>query len=182
MITIGRPEPMVPEIFFVGGSLGRAGGLFLPNYFYSIIYQNQKTRFVSPGQPDPKAAVNTIAELGGEEPVFCKVGDCLYWHTDPKQVKRHRNDHFWYRHSYLCPNQTDTCPHLGSDFRRREAVNAHCKRFSTCGDFLEANGGIIRRWGTPVTEQELRPYDPNFHKPYEIFDGRTGHSGGRGHY
>jgi len=152
--------------------------LFLSNQFYvvaePITYRNRKTHFVSPGQPNPEAAVKTVADLGEMAPVFCRVGDCRYWHTDPKTVKRHRDNHFQDGHVYLCPNQTGTCPALGGTFKRRDAVGVHCKRHPVCRKFLEANGGIISRRVVIVTEDELRPHDPNFHKPYEIFDGRTG--------
>ena len=177
---------MVPDFFLVGRCPRRAGGLFLPNEFSPvakiIVYLNKKAHFVPPGQPNPEVAAKAVVDLGAEKPavdpgaekpIFCRVGECLYWHTDMNQVKRHRDSHFQYRYGFLCPNKTDTCPSIGSTFRRRDAVSAHCKRFPVCGNFLEANGGLIQSWGTPATEDDLQPYDPDFHKPYKAFDGQT---------
>jgi len=146
--------------------------LFLSNEFYAvaepIIYRNRKTHFVSPGQPHPKAAVKTVANLDEKQPIFCRVGECRYWHTDLKRIKQHRDSHLW-NLGYLCPNQKDNCPHSETIFTRRDAVISHCKQFPVCGKFLEANGGII-----PRPEEGLRPYDPNFHKPRETTGGWTG--------
>jgi len=119
----------------------------------------------------------TVADLRGEVPIFCRVGTCRYWHTDPGQIWRHRDTHFENRYGFLCPNQ-DTCPSQGSDFRCRDGVVAHCKGSSRCGVTLEADGEVIRCWGTPATEEDLRPNDPMFHIPYKGFDGRTGRGGG----
>ena len=170
---------MVPGTILTGRFLRRAG-LFLSNRFYAvaepITYRNQKAHFVSPSQPDCEAAVKAVADLDKKAPIFCRVGDCRYWHTDPKRVERHRDNHFQDRHVYLCPNQTGTCPALGGTFKRRDAVGVHCKRNPVCRKFLEANEGIISRRRVSVTEEELRPHDPDFHKPYETFDGRTGRS------
>jgi len=69
--------------------------LFPPSESYlvaePIIPRNQKTRFISPGQTDPKATIKTAADPDKEAPIFCWVGECLYWHTDLKQVNRHRD-------------------------------------------------------------------------------------------
>jgi len=117
-----------------------------------------------------------VVGLCGDDPLFCMVGDCRYWHTDPKQIGRHRDRHFSDR-GYLCPNQTDTCPSRGHRFSRSDAVNVHCKTYKMCGDSLEANNRVIQRWGSPVAGDDLRKYDPNFHIPYKFFDGRNGRSG-----
>lgn len=119
-----------------------------------------------------------VADLHGEEPIFCRVRTCRYWHTDPRQVRRHRDNHFEHRYGFVCPNQA-TCPSLGGNFRRRDAVGVHCKRSPLCGDALKANGRRIQHWGTPATEEDLRSYDPNIHIPYKMFDGRTGRGGGK---
>ena len=124
----------------------------------------------------------TIADLRWEKPIFCRVANCPYWHTELKQVKRHRDGHFWGRCGFFCPNRADTCPRLGKSFKRRDAVNVHCRKSPVCADVLEANNGGIHRWGTPVTEGDLRPYNPKFHVPYKIFDGRTGRSCGKGQH
>lgn len=127
-------------------------------------------------ETDPGA----IANLYGDVPGFCRVKRCPYWHTDPKQLKRHRDNHFLDRHGYRCPNQTNTCPSPGWNYRRRDAVNVHCKRFEACGRALEANQGKIMYWGTPATERDLIPEDPSFHIPYKRFDGRKySHEGGQ---
>ena len=123
-----------------------------------------------------------IADLYGEEPVFCMVGDCRYWHTDPKQVRRHRDSHFLDRFGYLCPNQENTCPSLGLHFRRRDSVQAHCRRYKACGDILKGNSQIIPCQGTPAAEADLRPYNPNFHIPYKRSDGRSRRSGRKGQH
>jgi len=120
----------------------------------------------------------TVTDLLGEKPIFCRVGTCRYWHMDPRQVKRHRDTHFERRYSFLCPNRA-TCPSRGGSFRRRDGVGVHCKRSPQCGDALRANGGTIWLKGTPATEEDLQPYDPTFHIPYERFDGRTGRGGGK---
>ena len=120
----------------------------------------------------------SVADLRGEEPFYCRVGDCRYWHTDSRQVKRHRDTHFERRYGFVCPNQA-TCPSRGGSFRRRDAVGAHCKRSPLCGDALEASNGMIWFWGTPATEGDLWPYDPKFHIPYKRFDGRTRRGGGK---
>jgi len=115
-----------------------------------------------------------VINLGREMPIFCRIGNCQYWHIDTKQVKRHRNTHFRSRYGFLCPNRTDTCPSVGGDFRRSDGVNEHCKRSPECGAVLEAEGGEIGYWGTPATEEDLVPYDPEFHKPYRGFFGWAG--------
>ena len=119
-----------------------------------------------------------VADLHGEEAIFCRVANCRYWHTDPRQVRRHRDTHFGHRFGFVCPNEF-TCPSQGGNFRRRDAVNAHCKRSPLCGEALKANQGEILSWGTPTTEEDLRPRDPEFDVPYMRFDGRTGRSGGK---
>jgi len=121
----------------------------------------------------------TVADLRREVPTFCRVGTCRYWHTDFRQVKRHRDTHFEHRFGFLCPNQA-ACPSQGGDFRRCDGVGAHCKRFPLCGEVLKANGGRIQRWGNPATEEDLWPRNPMFHIPYKKFDGRTGRGGGSG--
>ena len=114
-----------------------------------------------------------VADLDGEAPHFCRVGRCLYWHTELKQVKRHRDTHFGDRYGWLCPNQTDSCKSQGADFRRRDAVNAHCRSRPECLEVLKANGGKIEYWGTPANDQDLVRYDPGgLHIPYRISDGR----------
>lgn len=118
----------------------------------------------------------TVADPDGDKPLYCMVGDCRYWHTDPKQIGRHRDSHFLDR-GYLCPNQTDTCPSRGRLFIRSDTVNVHCKTYIMCGNSLEAKNRVIQRWGSPVAGNDLREYDPNFHIPYKNFDGRNGRSG-----
>ena len=71
--------------------------------------------------------LGTIVDLRGQVACFCRVGNCLYWHTDPKQVRRHWNTHFRDRFSYHCPNRTGTYPSELHKFSRRDGVNGHCK-------------------------------------------------------
>ena len=139
----------------------------------SPVFEDSYDQWGSNGNGDD---CGTIADLDGEEPAFCMVGDCRYWHMDPKQIRRHRDSHFSDRFGYLCPNQEGTCPSLGLHFRRRDSVNAHCKRYKACGDALKTNDRIIQCWGTPAAETDLRSYDPNFDIPYKKFDGRNGRS------
>jgi len=115
-------------------------------------------------------------------PKFCRVGGCRYWHTEPKQIWRHRDGHFSDRHGYLCPNRTGTCRNPGWDFRRSDAVIVHCRGSLECTRALEDNRGKIPCWGTPASEEDLRPEDRRFHIPYEAFDGRTRRSRGRGRF
>ena len=97
---------------------------------------------------------------------FCRVGQCLYWHTDSKQIWRHRNAHFRGRYGWLCPNRTDTCPNFKSDFARRDEVWEHCKKFSKCGDALRVNSGKIKCWGNPANNGDLVDYNPEYHISY----------------
>ena len=119
---------------------------------------------------NPRMVTHLCREVAS---MFCRYRTCRYWHTDPRQVKRHRDTHFEHRYGFVCPSQA-TCPSQGGNFRRRDAVGAHCKRFLLCGDALKAGGGLIWLRGVPATEEDLQPYDPKFHIPYERFDGRTG--------
>ena len=136
---------------------------------------------LSTNDPDSDASnpdiddLGPVADLHGRKPKFCRVGTCLYWHTNLGQVKRHQGYHFPGTFGYWCPNQTKTCPNFNEDFRRRDAVNAHCDRSLPCGIVLRANRGKIQQWGRTPSEQDLVPYDPDFHKPYRGSDGRTGH-------
>lgn len=118
-------------------------------------------------EPEP------LADLRGDYPIFCRVGYCHYWHTDPKQVKWHRDGHFCDRFGYLCPNQAGTCPSSGK-YKRKDGVTTHCKRSPECERALQANNGEIKQWGTAPNERDLVPYDPTFHKPYRSCDGRNG--------
>lgn len=118
---------------------------------------------------DPEAVVN----FHGKVPIFCRVGDCRYWNDTLKLVKRHRNGHFPGRFGYLCPNKMGTCPSRRSYFKRRDAVNAHCRRYADCREMLKANGGRVEHWGTPPNEEDLVPYDPAFHRPYRKFYGQA---------
>jgi len=38
--------------------------------------------------------LGAVADLHGEVPIFCRVGTCLYWHTQLGQVKRYQGNHF----------------------------------------------------------------------------------------
>jgi hypothetical protein len=104
-----------------------------------------------------------------QKPFFCRVGQCLYWHTDAKQVRRHRGDHFSSRGGWSCPNRSETCDKWlgGYSFKRKDSVQAHCRRSTACGVALQATNGVVPRWGVPVTGQDLVRYDPTVHKPYQ---------------
>lgn len=121
---------------------------------------------------DDESNPGTVVDLRGEVPHFCRVGDCRHWHTELKQIKRHRDAHFEDRYGWMCPNQT-TCPSGGGNFRRKDAVNVHCRKHRGCSEALRANGGRIDRWGIPANEGDLVPYDPTFHIPYRGSDLRT---------
>ena len=115
----------------------------------------------------------TVVNLRGEVAHFCRVGPCIYWHTDLKQIKRHRDTHFEARYGWLCPNQTIACPWFGKNFRRRDQVHSHCKRFSQCRETLIRNGGKVECRGSPADDRDLVPYDPKYHVPYWGSDGRN---------
>lgn len=133
---------------------------------------------VEPGGSSGKGCNSrTIIDFRGEEPIFCWVRACRYWHTDPRQVMASK--HPLRTSLRFCMSEPSHLPQPGGDFRRPDAVGVHCKKYLPCGDALKANGGRIHHWGTLATEGDLQPYDPNFHIPYERFDGRTGRSGGK---
>ena len=91
----------------------------------------------SPPQiPQRTVTFRAVADLRGDVPHFCRMGGFFYWHTEPKQVKRHRDTHVSDRYGWLCPNWTGTCPSLGGNFRRRDAVHAHCRRSLACASVL----------------------------------------------
>jgi len=127
---------------------------------------------------DNDDGLGAIADLCRDKHLFCMVEECRYWHTNSKQIKRHRDRHFYDRgFGYLCPNQTDTCPRPGHRFSRSDAVNVHCKKFKKCGEILKAKNRVVQHLGTPAMTKDLRPYDPNFHIPYKKYDGRNQRSG-----
>ncbi|KAF9643649.1 hypothetical protein BDM02DRAFT_1374627 [Thelephora ganbajun] len=169
----------LPEVAFQEAGLGSAPEAGASSHVLGGGYNAYDNVYPEGGDEERSTKYETVASFGNKVPLFCRVGECLYWHTDPKQVRRHRNSHIEDHFGFLCPNQTITCPRLGRDFRRKDGVNVHCWKYPTCGEALRANKGKIRRWGTLPGKQELRPYDPAFHKPYRNFDGRTGHRTGR---
>jgi len=65
-----------------------------------------------------------VADLQGEVPLFCWVGRCQYWHTDRKQIKRHRDIDF--------PGIriTSRSSAIGLHFRYKDAVVEHCRKVS----------------------------------------------------
>ena len=97
--------------------------------------------------------LEAVAGLRDRSPVFCRVELCLYWHTDSKQVRRHRNSHFPGRLGYLYPNKTSTCTGQGHGFKRRDAVKVHCRRSTECGRALLANNGRILQWGGELVNE-----------------------------
>ena len=123
------------------------------------------------GGNDDHSDLWTVADLQ-RVPHFCRVGDCPYWNTELKQVKRHRDTHIKARYGWLCPNQIGTCPSSGKDFRRRDAVSVHCRKFRACRETLKVNGGKIECWGSPANDGDLVPHDPGYHIPYRMYDGR----------
>ena len=108
--------------------------------------------------------LKTVAGLRVDATNFCRVGDCKYSHKVPRQVRRHRETHFPLRHGWFCPNRTVTCPSLGKDFRRRDAVKVHCDKYPACRKAFQAKNGEIQDWGDPVSEEDLVPYNPEFHQ------------------
>ena len=131
------------------------------------------TADLAPGDHDGSGDSLITADLQSDVPVFCQVGRCRYWHTDRKQVKRHRDLHFSGRFWWLCPNETGTCPSPMWHFRRKDSVIKHCRKHPRCGVELEAKERNVRRQGEWASENDLAPYDPTFHIPYRNFDGRT---------
>ena len=116
----------------------------------------------------------TVVHPRDKEPHFFRVEQCTYWRMDSKQVWRHRITHFRHRYGWLCPNQTDTCPWFRGDFGRRDEVNKHCRGSHVYSEALRVNGGEIKSWGVPAGDGDLVPYDPEYHVPYRVFDGRIG--------
>ena len=78
-----------------------------------------------------------IANLHSEVPIFCRVRNHRYWHTDLKQVKWYQDTHFEHHCSFLYPNQA-YYPSRG-DSRHCDAISMHCKRSPLCNDALKAN-------------------------------------------
>ena len=138
------------------------------NNIYGNVYNNTDR------SEDYGSNSGAVLDLGNKTPIFCRVGSCLYWHTDLKQVRRHRDGHFGDRYGYLCPNDAETCRKKGESFRRRDGVIAHCRTSPACAAALAFKGKKILHWGSPATDEDLVPYDPEFHKPDLNFYGGTG--------
>lgn len=143
-------------------------------YGYSNVDNKNDYGYPADVSNENDSDLRTVVDFRGGAPRFCRVGPCLYWHTVLKQVKRHRDTHFGVRYGWLCPNRTETCSSFGGDFRRRDQVSTHCRKFPVCGKALRDNFVKIECWGVPANDGDLVPYDPEYHIPYRIFDGRVG--------
>jgi hypothetical protein len=104
---------------------------------------------------------------------FCRVGECRYWHPDPK------------------PSQTTPSPpgrtlpgparmavsqlsgQLSGVFKKKRGVNAHCKAFPECAQALALKRDEIESREFLVSEEDLVQYDLRFHIPYRLYDGRS---------